>query len=64
VSDPGVEAYSTAFNKQRLSPTTYFSLVVIQIVVFIAALLSESSSEAGRIEDIAVNKSMQGRKLG
>ena len=29
MSDPGVEAYSTAFDKLRFSPSTYFTLVII-----------------------------------
>ena len=29
VSDPGMEAYSAAFDKLRFSPSTYFTLVII-----------------------------------
>jgi glucosamine-phosphate N-acetyltransferase len=73
VSDPGVEAYSAAFDKQRLSPSTYFTLVIIhkptdQIVgvgcVFIEQKFLRGLGKVGHIEDIAVDKSMQGRKLG
>ena len=73
VSDPGVEAYSAAFDRQRLSPSTYFTLVIIdkptdQIVavgcVFIEQKFLRGLGKVGHIEDIAVNKNVQGKKLG
>ena len=50
VSDPGVEAYSAAFDKQRPSHSTYLTLVIIhepadQRVVAVSCVLSKSSSE-------------------
>ncbi|EDR08498.1 uncharacterized protein LACBIDRAFT_235009 [Laccaria bicolor S238N-H82] len=73
VTDPGVEAYSAAFDKQRLSTSTYFTLVIIhkptdQIVavgcVFIEQKFLRGLGKVGHIEDIAVDKKVQGRKLG
>ena len=49
VSDPGVEAYSAAFDKQRPSPSTYLTLVIIHKptdqIVAVGCVLSKSSSE-------------------
>ena len=73
VSDPGVEAYSAAFDKLRFSPFTYFTLVIVhkptdQIVavgcVFVEQKFVKALRKVSHIEDIAVNKRMQGRKLG
>ncbi|EDR06418.1 uncharacterized protein LACBIDRAFT_154298, partial [Laccaria bicolor S238N-H82] len=76
VSDPCVEAYSAAFDKHRRSPFTYskyFTVVIIhkptdQIVavgcVFIEQKCLRGLGKVGHIEDIAVNKNVQGRKLG
>ena len=49
VSDPGVEAYSAAFDKQRPSPSTYLTLVIIHKpadqIVAVGCVLSKNSSE-------------------
>ena len=67
VSDPGVEAYSAAFEKLRFSPSTYFTLVIIhkptdQIVavgcVFVEQKFVRALRKVSHIEDIGVNKSM------
>jgi len=65
--------YVQAFNRLRSCPDTYFTLVIIsretdQIVgvgsVFLEQKFTRNLGTVGHIEDIAVDKSMQGRKLG
>jgi len=65
--------YIHAFNTLLLCPNTYFTLVIVsretdQVVgvgsVFLEQKFTRNLGCVGHIEDIAVNKSMQGRKLG
>ncbi|KAH9475816.1 putative glucosamine 6-phosphate N-acetyltransferase 2 [Psilocybe cubensis] len=71
--DLTVAQYEQAFNALRACPNTYFTLVIVnrgtdQIVgvgsVFIEQKFTRGLGKVGHIEDIAVDKSMQGRKLG
>jgi glucosamine-phosphate N-acetyltransferase len=74
-STPAVsfEDYTAAFDALRACPSTYFTLVIVnrstdQIVgvgcVFIEQKFIRGLGKVGHIEDIAVDKAMQGRKLG
>jgi glucosamine-phosphate N-acetyltransferase len=65
--------YVQAFNTLLSCPNTYFTLVILsretdQIVgvgsVFLEQKFTRNLGRVGHIEDIAVDKSMQGRKLG
>lgn len=65
--------YTTAFDTLRSCPNTYFTLVIInkstdQIVgvgcVFVEQKFIRGLGKVGHIEDIAVDKNTQGRKLG
>jgi len=65
--------YAAAFESLRGCPNTYFTLVIVnkltdQIVgvgcVFVEQKFIRGLGKVGHIEDIAVDKSMQGRKLG
>ncbi|KAF9472664.1 acyl-CoA N-acyltransferase [Pholiota conissans] len=65
--------YETAFEMLRACPNTYYTLVIVHketdtIVgvgsVFMEQKFTRSLGRVGHIEDIAVDKSMQGRKLG
>ncbi|KAF8898045.1 glucosamine 6-phosphate N-acetyltransferase [Gymnopilus junonius] len=65
--------YAQAFDRLRSCPDTYFTLVIVaretdQIVgvgsVFLEQKFTRNLGTVGHIEDIAVDKSMQGRKLG
>jgi glucosamine-phosphate N-acetyltransferase len=67
------QQYVQAFDAMRSCPNTYYTLVVISretdtIVgvgsVFLEQKFTRNLGRVGHIEDIAVDKSMQGRKLG
>src|SRR5437016_14152473 len=67
------QQYAQAFDTMRSCPNTYHTLVVIlretdTIVgvgsVFLEQKFTRNLGRVGHIEDIAVDKSMQGRKLG
>ncbi|EAU87181.1 glucosamine 6-phosphate N-acetyltransferase [Coprinopsis cinerea okayama7 len=71
--DPGFAGYQATFDAQRACPDTYYTLVIVhkptdQIVavgcVFIERKFLRNLGKVGHIEDIAVSKSMQGKKLG
>ncbi|KIK57389.1 hypothetical protein GYMLUDRAFT_46260 [Collybiopsis luxurians FD-317 M1] len=78
VTDPGEQAWLSQFNAlrssaPRSSPPTYYTIVVIdkptdQIVgvgtVFIERKFLRGLGSVGHIEDIAVDKNQQGKKLG
>ncbi|WVQ81526.1 hypothetical protein IAT38_003650 [Cryptococcus sp. DSM 104549] len=65
--------YASVFNEMRACPNTYFTIVIVQrdtdkIVacgsVIVERKFVRNAGLVGHIEDIAVSKSMQGRKLG
>jgi len=72
--DVGAEAWATQFHSMRNSePTAYYILVVVsretdQIVgtggIFIEQKFLRGLGRVGHIEDIAVAREMQGKKLG
>ncbi|KAF9527235.1 acyl-CoA N-acyltransferase [Crepidotus variabilis] len=71
--DVSTAQYAQAFEGMRACPNAYFTLVIVnrntdQIVgvgcVFIEQKFIRGLGKVGHIEDIAVDKSMQGRKLG
>lgn len=73
VSDPGEEAWVAQFNAVRAAPRTYYFLVIVdkatdRIVavgtVFIERKFLRGLGSVGHIEDIAVDKGQQGKKLG
>ena len=73
VTDPGEEAWRAQFEAMRAAPRTYYSIVIVdkatdRIVavgtVFIERKFLRGLSSVGHIEDIAVDKSQQGKKLG
>ncbi|TCD69307.1 hypothetical protein EIP91_008062 [Steccherinum ochraceum] len=73
VSDPGEEAWLAQFNAMRAAQRTYYSLVIVdrasdQIAavgtVFIERKFLRGLGSVGHIEDIAVDKNQQGKKLG
>jgi len=73
VSDPGETAWRAQFNAMRSAPSTYYSLVILdkasdRIVgvgtVFIERKFLRGLGSVGHIEDIAVDKNQQGKKLG
>ncbi|KAJ3486635.1 hypothetical protein NLI96_g4087 [Meripilus lineatus] len=73
VSDPGEEAWRAQFNMFREIQKTYYSIVIVdkpsdRIVavgtVFIERKFLRGLGSVGHIEDIAVDKSQQGKKLG
>jgi len=73
VSDPGFEAWSIRFDAMRSAPNTYYPIVLVDkatdaIVgvgtVFIERKFLRGLGSVGHIEDIAVDKSQQGKKLG
>lgn len=73
VSDPGEEAWLAQFNALREAGRTYYSIVIVdkptdRIVavgtVFIERKFLRGLGSVGHIEDIAVDKSQQGKKLG
>jgi len=73
VSDPGEAAWTAQFHAMWAAPSTYYSLVIVdkttdQIVgvgsVFIERKFLRGLGSVGHIEDIAVDKAQQGKKLG
>lgn len=73
VVDPGEEAWVEQFNAQKAAPNTYYTLVVVdratdRIVgvgcVFIERKFLRGLGKVGHIEDIAVDASCQGKKIG
>ncbi|PCH37200.1 acyl-CoA N-acyltransferase [Wolfiporia cocos MD-104 SS10] len=73
VSDPGEAAWVEQFNALRAASHTYYSIVIVdkasdRIVavgtVFIERKFLRGLGSVGHIEDIAVDKSQQGKKLG
>ncbi|KAF8623751.1 hypothetical protein AX15_006194 [Amanita polypyramis BW_CC] len=73
VTDPGEAAWVAQFDAIRTLPRTYYSLVIVDkntdtIVavgtVFIERKFLRGLGSVGHIEDIAVDKTQQGKKLG
>ncbi|KAF8841506.1 acyl-CoA N-acyltransferase [Paxillus ammoniavirescens] len=73
VNDPGEEAWVNQFHAMRALPRTYYSIVIVDkasdsIVgvgtIFIERKFLRGLGTVGHIEDIAVDKSQQGKKLG
>ncbi|KAM6495212.1 Acyl-CoA N-acyltransferase [Amanita muscaria] len=73
VTDPGESAWVSQFEHFRSLPRTYYALVIVdkptdRIVavgtVFIERKFLRGLGSVGHIEDIAVDKSQQGKKLG
>ncbi|EMD36433.1 hypothetical protein CERSUDRAFT_115443 [Gelatoporia subvermispora B] len=72
VTDPGEAAWVAQFNAMRAAPRTYYSIVIVdhsdKIVavgtVFVERKFLRGLGTVGHIEDIAVDKSQQGKKLG
>ena len=73
VVDPGEEAWLEQFYAQKAAPDTYYTLVVLdkatdRIVgvgcVFIERKFLRGLGKVGHIEDIAVDPSVQGKKIG
>lgn len=73
VGEPRKEAWIAHFNFQRTCPKTYYSIVVLdrntdKIVgvgtVFIERKFLHTLGSVGHIEDIAVDKDQQGKKIG
>jgi glucosamine-phosphate N-acetyltransferase len=65
--------YEQAFDALRACPHTYYTLVIVQRAtdavvgvgsVFMEQKFTRGLGRVGHIEDIAVDKRMQGRKLG
>jgi len=73
VSDPGEDAWKAQFTAMRNTPRTYYQIVIVSkatdtIVgagcVFIERKFLRGLGSVGHIEDIAVDKKQQGKKLG
>ena len=73
VSDPGEDAWRAQFEALRATPRTYYPIVIVdrasdRIVavgtVFVERKFLRGLGAVGHIEDIAVDKSQQGKKLG
>jgi len=73
VNDLGEDAWVARFQAMRAAPKTYYPLVIVdqvtdQIVatgtVFLERKFIRGLGTVGHIEDIAVDKSQQGKKLG
>ncbi|KAJ4475643.1 hypothetical protein J3R30DRAFT_3294283 [Lentinula aciculospora] len=73
VTDPGESSWVAQFRSMRAAPQTYYPIVIVskqtdQIVgvgcVFIERKFVRALGRVGHIEDIAVGKSQQGKKLG
>jgi glucosamine-phosphate N-acetyltransferase len=73
VTDPGEAAWVAQFNAMREAPRTYYPLVIVdkatdRIVgvgcLFIERKFLRGLGSVGHIEDIAVDKKQQGKKLG
>lgn len=73
VSDPGEAAWRAQFMAMHAAPETYFSLVIVdrttdQIIgtgtLFVERKFMRGLGRAGHIEDIAVDRHQQGKKVG
>ncbi|KAL0570907.1 Glucosamine-phosphate N-acetyltransferase-like protein [Marasmius crinis-equi] len=73
VSDPGEEAWVNQFTTMRNTPNTYYPIVIVDKMsdkvvgvgcVFLERKFLRGLASVGHIEDIAVDKSQQGKKLG
>jgi glucosamine-phosphate N-acetyltransferase len=73
VNDLGEAAWVNQFHAMRAAPKTYYALVIIDNVsdrivgvgsIFIERKFLRGLGSVGHIEDIAVDKSQQGKKLG
>ncbi|KAI0646309.1 acyl-CoA N-acyltransferase [Trametes meyenii] len=73
VTDPGEDAWRVQFEALRAAPRTYYPIVIVdrptdRIVavgtVFVERKFLRGLGCVGHIEDIAVDKSQQGKKLG
>lgn len=73
VTDPGEAAWVAQFNAMRSCPNTYYTVVIVDKAsdkcvgvgsVFIERKFTRGLGLVGHIEDIAVDKSQQGKKLG
>ncbi|KAF9075682.1 acyl-CoA N-acyltransferase [Rhodocollybia butyracea] len=73
VTDPGEAAWQEQFHVMRAAPQTYYPIVIVdkqsdKIVgvgnVFIERKFLRGLGSVGHIEDIAVDKNQQGKKLG
>ena len=73
MTDPGETAWVAQFDQQRTCINTYYTLVILdrasdKIVgvgcVFIERKFLRGLGSVGHIEDIAVDKKVQGKKLG
>ncbi|KAH9829879.1 acyl-CoA N-acyltransferase [Rhodofomes roseus] len=73
VTDPGEDAWVAQFHALRAAPRTYYSIVIVDKasdrIVAVGTLFVERKflrglGSVGHIEDIAVDKSQQGKKLG
>lgn len=73
VTDPGEDAWRAQFEAVRAAPRTYYPIVIVdkpsdRIVavgtVFVERKFLRGLGCVGHIEDIAVDKSQQGKKLG
>jgi glucosamine-phosphate N-acetyltransferase len=73
VTDPGEAAWTNQFNALRAQSQSYYTIVIVdknldKIVaigtVFIERKFIRGLGSAGHIEDIAVDKAQQGKKLG
>ncbi|KAK7436717.1 Glucosamine-phosphate N-acetyltransferase-like protein [Stygiomarasmius scandens] len=73
VTDPGESEWVAQFNRMKQAPNTYYPIVIIdkksdKIIgagcVFIERKFLRGLGSVGHIEDIAVDKNQQGKKLG
>ena len=73
VTDPGEAAWAAQFHAMRAAPRTYFTLVVVERAtdrvvgvggVFLERKFLRGLGLVGHIEDIAVDRNQQGKKLG
>jgi glucosamine-phosphate N-acetyltransferase len=73
VSDPGEAAWRTQFAAMRAASETYFAIVILdratdKIIgvgsLFVERKFMRGLGRAGHIEDIAVDKQQQGKKVG
>ncbi|TBU28443.1 hypothetical protein BD311DRAFT_321611 [Dichomitus squalens] len=73
VTDPGEAAWRAQFDALRAAPRTYYPIVIVdrasdRIVavgtVFVERKFLRGLGAVGHIEDIAVDKGQQGKKLG
>lgn len=73
VTDPGEPAWVAQFNAMRASPKTYYPIVIVSKhtdkIVGVGSIIIERKflrglGSVGHIEDIAVDKNQQGKKLG